>query len=35
VLKLWEPWVFRKPGENVMHPGREIAKTHLVNVPGY
>jgi len=32
VLELWKPWVFRKPGEIVQHPGKEISKTNLVKV---
>ena len=35
VLELWKPWVFRDPDSKMDHPGKEIAKTHLVDVPGY
>ncbi len=35
VLELWQSWVFRSPDSKVTHPGKEIAKTHLVEVPGY
>ena len=35
VLELWKPWVFRSPDSKMEHPGKEIAKTHLVDVPGY
>ena len=35
VLELWQPWVFRSPDSKMEHPGKEIAKTHLVDVPGY
>jgi arylsulfatase A-like enzyme len=32
VLELWNPWVFREPGSKMEHPGKEIAKTNLVDV---
>lgn len=35
ILELWRPWVFRESGSSINHPNKEIAKTHLVEVPGY
>jgi hypothetical protein len=35
VLELWQPWVFREPESKVERPNKEIANTHLVDVPGY
>jgi len=35
ILELWKPWVFREPGEKAEHPGGEISKSQLIEVPGY
>jgi N-sulfoglucosamine sulfohydrolase len=35
ILELWKPWVFREPGEKAEHPGEEISRSQLIEVPGY